>query len=126
MLTEIELKILKEMNSDLAEPFEYIDNLVEEFLTQPAPQVTLELIFKLYKEGYLTICQIPLKVLGQGKRFAENDIVPKIPEDVVGDLKEAFQEYCKRRKKWNQSQASGLPFGIYISMTAKAKKLKES
>ncbi len=102
------------------EPFEVIDAAVEKTNPKSTPYDTINELFALYKMGFVIIKQQPITALRQD--FTKKTMSPKSPMDILGDLREYFNEYCKTRKYlWELTLGggpSGLPFGIWVEITA--------
>jgi hypothetical protein len=94
--------------------------LVEETNPKNTPYDTINELYALYKMGFVIIRQQPITALRQD--FREKIISPASPMDILGDLKEYFNEYCKTRKYlWELTlggSPGGVPFGIWVEITA--------
>ena len=117
MLNNIEFFILDSV-VDCDMPFEFVDSTVKDIDQNLTPQDTVNTLYKLYKLGFIKISQIPIRALKQG--FIEKIIHPNEPSDLMGDLSEFFNEYCKiRTYLWYLEIGSkgGVPFGVWIDLT---------
>ena len=117
-LNGLEWRVLEGISYDEDEPFEVVDGIVKSYSTLDAND-TLEIIFGLYSKDFVYIRQAPLKPLSQ--HFDKKTITPGKPVDVVGDLIDDFLKYSKKREYLEKMNDTGIPFGIYIGLTEKAK-----
>jgi hypothetical protein len=101
------------------EPLETADEIVKEVCPESTPCDTLNELYALYQMGFVVIKQQPITALGQD--FARRTIEPSSPQDILGDLQEYFEDYCKTRKwLWELTlgdSPGGVPFGIWIEIT---------
>lgn len=107
--------------SDGDEPFESIDKSVLESNNSYSADDTRQMLFDLYKRGFIKVSQIPIEPLGQG--FQEKELTPKNVEELMGDVVIYYDEYkFKRNYLWefdagNKGISAGVPFGIWIART---------
>ncbi len=114
-LSQLEWSILDMLSLD-AEPLEIVDGLVKQFAPQSNAADTLQIIFNLYRMGFLAIRQIPVQAFGQS--FPKRELNPCQPLDVVGDLRSSYRKFRKTRHYLSSYQANGvvtgIPFGIWL------------
>ena len=117
-LSFAEWTILDTLVDDI-EPFEVVDRFLSGFVQNLTPLDTIKALFKLAGLGYIRIFQMPIKPLGQD--FKENEIIPRKPEDIMGDLTEYFEQYCVKRDYLRFSDIGGsrggIPFGIWFRLS---------
>ena len=129
MLSEIQLAILELLLYDEEEPLEAIDSEALELEPQIQLDQVLSEILSLYKEGLVTIHQIPITALGQ--QFEKKELKPVYIAEIAGDLMDDFKEYSKSREYLNKfrlgekPEETGVPFGIWIRITEKGKSVIE-
>ena len=118
LLTKKQWSILDILQSD-REPFEVVDGVIEEIDPDSTPLDTLNELLNLYKMGLVTIKQQPITALNQD--FPAKEIHPESARDILGDLSEFFEHYCRDRKYiWKLDiggGSSGVPFGIWVQLT---------
>jgi hypothetical protein len=85
------------------------------------PAETLEDLIKLHRLGLVCFRQEPIRPLGQ--EFDSRQIEPDTPEDILGDCREEFEEFRRRRDYlWSLDLgggAGGVPFGIWVERTTR-------
>lgn len=120
MLTRGQWNILN-CCADADEPIEQVYANYSEHDQTVDPALLLSDLLRLYQSGLITIRQIPMDWCGQ--EFAERNINPESPDDIVGDLRDSFDEF-RRKREWlcyeqggQYTGPSGIPFGIWIDMT---------
>jgi len=118
LLTKKQWSILDILQND-EEPFEVVDGVIGEIDPDSTPLDTLNELLNLYKMGLVTIKQQPITALNQD--FLVKEIHPESAKDIIGDLPEYFEHYCRDRKYiWKLdigSGPAGVPFGIWIQLT---------
>ncbi len=119
LLTKKQWSILDILQYD-EEPFEVADGVVLEIDSDSTPFDTLNELLTLYKVGLVTIRQQPITALKQD--FLAKKICPELARDILGDLSEYFEHYCRDRKYiWELDLGSGpagVPFGIWVELTS--------
>ena len=108
--------------ADQDEPIEQVYAAYSEHDQTVDPAELLSDLLQLFQAGLITIRQVP--ILSCGQQFAERDIVPAVPADIVGDLADRFAEFqSKRDYLWREPGRSydptpvAVPLGIWIDMT---------
>ena len=119
MLNKIQWDVLDHIIDGVSEPFEEVDSVIKKDNPKSSPGDTLNIIFDLFKLGLVEINQEPDPEFNQS--FTNKKIIPKQPIDIIGDLKEHYTEYSKKRVYlWNfalDGDEIGVPFGIDIEIT---------
>jgi hypothetical protein len=118
LLTKKQRSILDILRND-EEPFEFVDSVIEEIDPESTPLDTLNELLDLYKMGFVIIKQQPITALNQD--FSAKEIHPESARDILGDLFEYFEHYCRERKYiWELDigdGSAGVPFGIWVELT---------
>ena len=125
-LDRIQWEILSSL-TDGDEPFEVVDGCVEDYDPSVTPDQVLLVLLDLYKQGFLTIKQVPMTAFKQ--EFSKKNIRPRShPREILGDVYSDYEEYCKKRDYlWkvrlgsNDEEPAGVPFGIWFDMTDKGR-----
>ncbi|MFH0985131.1 MAG: hypothetical protein V1882_06300 [Candidatus Omnitrophota bacterium] len=121
MLNKLEWKILEGISYDEDEPFEVVDGIVKHEDPTLTPLDTLEILFKFYNDAYVVFHQIPITAFRQNEDFERKEIFPAKPAEIIRGVWNSFNQYCEKREYLEKVGDGGMPFGLYISLTDKAR-----
>ena len=131
MLSRIQTAILDLLSLGETETIETIDKEAQGVEPEASIDMVLSELLDLYKNGLISIYQIPLPPLGQ--QFAQKELSPETGDEIFGDLIEESKEYRQKRDYLQKMKIaetsrveSGIPLGIYFSITERGEFIIES